>query len=537
METLRGNRISSKTAIGQIRIRTERPIRVQPVPVTDTQTEIARYEAAVRQAAAELRALSERASRTIGPWNAKIFEVHAMMAEDVDYRSIVLETIEEKKLCAEYAVELAGRHFAEMFEQMDDPYFRARMQDIKDVTDRLLRALMGEHVSGEPDKPYILAASELAPADLMQQDRSRILGIVTEQGTAYSHASILAKSMRIPMLTGITINPQWDGHQAILDGSRGTLIVDPDIETVKEYLRLTAADAGRDDGQTDEPADPALTKSGKHIVLRANIGDASELEAASLAGAEGIGLLRSEYLFMESAQLPDEEDQFRYYKDFASAMKGQKVVIRTVDIGTDKPVSYLRMPHEENPALGKRAIRLSFDNPDMFRTQLRAIFRAAQFGNVAVLYPMITSEWEMKEIIRMEDEVRKSLLEEGIEVPAVQRGIMIETPSAALISDRLSEYADFFSIGTNDLAQYVLAVDRMNGSVSKYYDPWHDAILRLLTLTVQNAHRKGIPVCLCGELAADPEATARLIALGVDELSVAPSLIPEIRRAIRSCRL
>lgn len=537
MEVLHGNRISAQTAIGQIRIRMEQTVRVQPVPVADTEAEIGRYEAAVRQAAAELRALSERASRSIGPWNARIFEVHAMMAEDVDYRGKVTETIRERRVCAEYAVELTGLHFAGMFENMEDPYFRARSQDVKDITDRLIRILLGEKTSVDQDRPYILAASELTPGDLMRQDRSCILGIVTEQGTAYSHASILARSMSIPALTGIRIDPSWDGHMAILDGEKGCLIIDPDSGTVKEYLRITAERAASDSEKDEAEPGQALTKSGKRIILRANIGDETELDAAVTGGAEGIGLLRTEYLFMEAGELPGEEEQFRYYKTFAEAMKGQKVVIRTTDIGADKPVSYLEMPHEENPALGKRAIRLSFDNREMFRTQLRAIFRAAQYGNVAVLYPMITSEWEMKEIVRTEEEVRNELRSEGIEVPEIPRGIMIETPSAAVISDRLSEYADFFSIGTNDLAQYVLAVDRKNAAVAKYYDPWHDAILRLLTMTVQNAHRKGIPVCLCGELAADPAATDRLIALGVDELSVAPYLLREIRRSIRACEV
>lgn len=538
MEIYRGHRITAQTAVGEIRIRTERPVRVQPVPVTDAEAEVRRYEEAVRQAADELRALSKRAAQSIGTWNAKIFDVHAMMAEDVDYKSEVTGTIRERQICAEYAVELAGRHFAGMFENMEDPYFRARAQDVRDITDRLIRVLMGEKSSGEPDRPYILAATELTPGDLMQQDRSRILGIVTEQGTAYSHASILARSMSIPAISGIRINPEWDGRRAILDGAQGMLILDPDTETVKEYLRLNAerAEAKRD--QKEDATDVSLTKSGKHIVVRANIGDASEIEAATAAGADGIGLLRTEYLFMESGNLPDEEEQFSVYRDCVAAMKGRKVVIRTADIGADKPLPYLEMSHEDNPALGKRAIRLCFDNPDMFRTQLRAIFRASAFGNVAVLYPMITSEWEMRKIVQIEDEVREELRKEGITVSDdISRGIMIETPAAALISDRLSEYADFFSIGTNDLAQYVLAVDRKNASVSKYYDPWHDAILRLLSLTVGNARKKGIPVCLCGELAADPEATEKLIALGVEELSVSPSLIPEIRRAIRACRL
>lgn len=537
MEIYRGNKITAQTAVGEIRIKTARDVRVQPVSVTDTDAEIRRYEDAVRQAARELRALSEQASRNIGTWNAKIFDVHAMMAEDVDFRREVVTAITERKICAEYAVELAGRHFITMFEEMEDPYFRARGQDVRDITDRLIRILMGEKIAGEPDRPYILAATELTPGDLMQQDRSRILGIVTEQGTVYSHASILAKSMRIPAISGIRTNPDWDGHRAILDGARGTLILDPDIETVKEYLRINAEQAETQTDRKDDSAEPALTKSGKHIVVRANIGDASELEAAAAAGAEGIGLLRTEYLFMESGQLPGEEEQFRFYRDAVSAMKGQKVVIRTVDIGADKPLPYLAMPKEENPALGKRAIRLCFDNPEMFYTQLRAIYRAALFGNVAVLYPMITSEREMKEILKIEGEVREQLRSEGIPVPEIPRGIMIETPAAALISDRLSEYADFFSIGTNDLAQYVLAVDRRNVSVSGYYDPWHDAILRLLSLTVSNARKKGIPVCLCGELAADPEATGKLIALGVSELSVSPSLISDVRQAIRACDL
>ena len=534
MEIYQGNRISAETAIGIIRVRKERTGSVPAVPVSDAETEVARYEEAVRIAAAELRALSQKAGREIGSWNAKIFDAHAMMTEDVDYRSEVSRIIRTGKLCAEYAVWQTGRHFASLFEEMEDPYFQARAQDVRDITERLIRILSGEKSGAEEGLPYILAVTELTPGELMRQERRMLLGVVSEQGTAYSHASILARSMNIPVVTGIPIDPAWDGQRAILDGTKGKLIIAPDASTVSEYLRLTAERAGRLKREQEDASEPVVTKSGKRIPLRANAGDEADLKAAVSAGAEGIGLLRSEYLFLHADRLPDEEEQLVFYRNFAEAMKGKKVVIRTIDIGADKPVPYLSMPREENPALGMRAIRLSLKNEELFRTQLRAIFRAGQYGDVCVLYPMITSEKEMKRIICIEEEVRAALLSEGIRAGEMKRGIMIETPAAAIISDRLSEYADFFSIGTNDLAQYVLAVDRMNSAVSGYYDPWHEAITRLLSTVIGNAHKKGIPVCLCGELAADPEATERLLKLGVDELSVSPSLIPEIRRAIRA---
>ena len=536
MEVYQGHRISGQIAIGTVYLRREDCERVTPVPVANPEAEIRRYEAAVSQAAGELRALSAKAEKNVGSWNARIFEVHAMMTEDVDYREEVVRTILSRSLCAEYAVYLAGEHFSKMFSDMEDDYFRARAQDVKDITERLIRILSGGKESADPEEPHILAARDLTPGDLVRQDRSRILGIVTEQGPAYSHVAILARSMGIPALTGITLDPGMNGRKAILDGSRGVLIVDPDAAAVKEYLRILAESAEHEEKRKSHASEPSVTAGGKRIPLRANIGDPAEAETARQYGAEGIGLLRTEFLFLNAAQAPTEEEQYAYYRKVTEAMGDLPVVIRTIDIGADKPAPCLPMPKEENPALGQRAIRVSLADRELFKTQLRAVFRAGAGKNVSVLYPMITSEWEMKEISGIVKEVKEQLLSEGIDASSVRQGIMIETPAAALISDRLSEYADFFSIGTNDLSQYVLAVDRKNVSMARYYDPHHEAVFRLIAMTVGNAHRKGIPVSVCGELAADTAVTEQLIALGVDELSVSPSLLAEVRQAVRSCK-
>ena len=534
MERFEGHGITERIAIGTICVLGQETSRVAAVRVEDSEAEAARYRKAVSQAAAELRSLAEQSEKQVGTWDAKIFEVHAMMVEDVDYTEEVLNTIRRQKLCAEYAVSLAGEHFARMFHDMEDSYFRARSQDVTDVTARLIRILKGETPDEHPSGPHILMAKELMPGDLMRRERSSILGIVTEQGTAYSHTSILAKSMNIPTITGIRADYLKNGHMAILDGYRGILIVDPDSATIAEYLHIIGEHAERENAM-ESANEPAVTKSGKKICLCANIGDISELSSAVRYGAEGIGLLRSEFLFMESDVLPSFEEQLQFYKKVAETMGDRKVVIRTVDIGADKPAPCLPMPEEENPALGCRAIRVSLDNRDMFRTQLKAVFCAGQYGNVSVLYPMISSEWEMKEIAAIADSVRKELMDEGIDASNVKQGIMIETPAAAILSDRLAEYADFFSIGTNDLTQYVLAVDRKNARLERFYDQKHEALLRLIGNVVGNAHRKGIPVSVCGELASIPEATELLIGLGVDELSVSPSLLTKVRKAVRNC--
>ncbi len=534
MERFEGRGITERIAIGTICVIGQEPRHVAPVRVSDPEAEIKRYETAARKAADELRSLAGQAEKSIGSWDAKIFEVHAMMVEDVDYTEEVVNTIRRQKLCAEYAVSLAGEHFVRMFNDMDDSYFRSRAQDVTDITERLIGILTGESDDDCLKGPQILMAKELMPGDLMRQQRSRILGIVTEMGTAYSHTSILAKNMNIPTITGIKADRSKNGHMAILDGYRGTLIVDPDASTIQEYLRIMSEHAEREQVSPDSDG-PAVTKSGKKICLCANIGDISDLEAAVSCGAEGIGLLRSEFLFMESDRLPSSEEQFQFYKKAAETMGDRKVVIRTVDIGADKPAPCLPMPAEENPALGFRAIRVSLANREMFRDQLRAIFRAGQYGNVSVLYPMISSEWEMKEVSAIADAVRRELLSEGIDASKVKQGIMIETPAAAILSDRLAEYADFFSIGTNDLTQYVLAVDRKNALLEQFYDQKHEALIRLISMVIGNAHRKGIPVSVCGELAAIPEATELLVGLGVDELSVSPSLFIKVKQSIRNC--
>ena len=528
MERFSGHRVVGEIAIGTIHVLAEEPGKVSPVPVSDVEAEIARFDRTAKQAAEQLRRLSETSEQRVGVENARIFAVHAMMTEDVDYREEVIRTIRAGKVCAEYAVYMAGRHFSQMFADMEDSYFRARAQDVKDVTDRLLAVLTGRGTVEMPEESYILVAEDLTPGQLMQQKRNRLLGIVTSRGSAYSHTAILCKSMRIPTLTGIVPNPSWEGHRAILDGRLGVLLIDPDTETVRQYLKQMKETAERNEALPE--SGPAVTKEGRRVLLCANIGNREELQCAIRNGAEGIGLLRTEMLFLDSEELPGEEEQFTFYKEIITAMGGRRVVIRTADIGGDKPADCLPEPPTDNPALGCRGIRLSLLHKDVLRTQLRAVFRAGAGENVAVLYPMITSEKEIREVKEIAESVREELRKEGIDAGNVEQGIMIETPAAAVLSDRMSTYADFFSIGSNDLAQYVLAADRKNSTL---YEPGHEAVIRLIAMTVNHAHRAGIPVSVCGELAADHDGINALIAIGTDELSVSPSLLPEVRRTIR----
>ncbi len=535
MERITGRRLSEQIVIGNIRVCSRNRRRLTPVLTKDVEAEVLRYEKAVSETAEELRALSIEAGQSIGSANASIFDVHAMMAEDLEYREQVISTIRRRGLDAAYSVMLIGEHYGKLFSDMEDEYFRARAQDVADVTERILKRLLGEEADLDEKAPSILMTEEITPGELVSQENGRILGLVTTQTAYYSHVAILARSMELPAIAGITPDASMNGHPAILDGVKGVLILDPDEATIEEYTRLLSEREHNKAVLLAGGNAPTVTRTGKHIPLRANIGELSELKTALELGADGIGLLRTEFLFLNAEHLPSEEEQFLFYKKAVEAMSGRKVVIRTLDIGADKPMPYLKQDEEQNPALGCRAIRYALSNPSLLKTQLRAIRRASLYGDVLVLYPMISAEWELTALAAIEEEVEAALIAEGYTLPRAARGIMIETPAAAILSDRLSERVDFLSIGTNDLAQYVLAVDRQNSSLSDYYDPGSEAVLRMISMVIGNAHRKGIPVSVCGELAADATATAKLIEMGVDELSVTPMHLPAVRKAIRDC--
>ncbi|MCQ2422692.1 MAG: phosphoenolpyruvate--protein phosphotransferase [Lachnospiraceae bacterium] len=535
MERIKGRSLSAQIVMGNIRICGRTLRRPAPATVKDVEAEVLRYEEAVSVAAKELRALSVQAGQSVGSWNARIFDVHAMMVEDPEYREQVVGTIRQSGFDAAYSVMLIGERYVSLFDGMEDEYFRARAQDVADITERLLRILLGEAGETAAEAPAIIVTKEITPGELVQQANGSVLGVVTSQGAYYSHASILARSMELPAVAGITVNASMNGHPAILDGVKGVLILDPDEATIEEYTRLLSEREHNKAVLLAGGNAPTVTRTGKHIPLRANIGELSELKTALELGADGIGLLRTEFLFLNAEHLPNEEEQFLFYKKAVEAMSGRKVVIRTLDIGADKPMPYLKQDEEQNPALGCRAIRYALSNPSLLKTQLRAIRRASLYGDVLVLYPMISAEWELTALAAIEEEVEAALIAEGYTLPRAARGIMIETPAAAILSDRLSERVDFLSIGTNDLAQYVLAVDRQNSSLSDYYDPGSEAVLRMISMVIGNAHRKGIPVSVCGELAADATATAKLIEMGVDELSVTPMHLPAVRKAIRDC--
>lgn len=435
---------------------------------------------------------------------------------------------------AEYAVATTGDNFSEMFANMEDEYFSARAADIKDISERVVRILSGNEGSDQlGDEPVIVVAQDLAPSETVQMDKTKLLSFVTELGSTNSHTAILARTMGIPALIGIAIEKEWDGRQAIVDGVSGKLIVDPDEETLSEYRDKLAREEEQKQLLLTMKGKENITKSGQRINLYANIGNVSDLATVLQNDAGGIGLFRSEFLYLEKDTFPTEEEQFAVYRHVAETMAGKPVIIRTLDIGADKQVDYFELDKEENPAMGYRAIRICLTRREIFKTQLRALFRASNYGKIMIMYPMIISVEEVRTIKEIVEEVKAELREAGIKFDAVEQGIMIETPAAAIISDQLAKEVDFFSIGTNDLTQYTLAIDRQNAKLDIFYNPHHEAILRMIELVVKNAHEAGIWAGICGELGADMELTERFLAMGVDELSVSPACILPIRKLVR----
>lgn len=533
MEIIQGKAIFGGIAIGPISFFAKEQKQVKRTKVEDTEAEIARYEAALATAIEQLGALYEKALKEVGESEAQVFEVHQMMLEDDDYNDSVKNIITSQGLNAEYAVATTGDNFSTMFAAMDDEYFQARAVDVKDISERIINILMGIGEAKVSDEPSIIVAEDLAPSETVQMDKSKLLGFVTRLGSSNSHTAILARTMNIPALIQVDIKEEWNGKQAIIDGFSGKFIIEPEADVLEEYQKKQAEQQERRRLLAEQKGKPTVTKNGKAIKLFANIGSVSDLQSVMENDAAGIGLFRSEFLYLESDAYPTEEEQFKAYKMVAETMAGKKVIIRTLDIGADKQVDYFELDKEENPAMGLRAIRICLTRPEIFKTQLRALLRASAFGNIAVMYPMIISVEEVRKIKAIMEEVKAELDEAGIPYGNVEQGIMIETPAAVILSDLLAKEVDFFSIGTNDLTQYTLAIDRQNAKLDEFYNPHHEAVLRMIQMVVENAHKAGIWAGICGELGADLELTDRFMEMGVDELSVSPTFIYPVRQKIR----
>lgn len=533
MEVIQGKSIFGGIAIGPIYFFTKEQKQVKRTKIEDAAAEIKRYEDACETAKEQLGELYEKALKEVGESGAQIFEVHQMMLEDDDYNDSVKSIIETQMVNAEYAVATTGDNFAAMFAAMEDEYFQARAVDMKDISERVIDVLMGIGESKSWDEPSIIMAEDLAPSETVQFDKSKLLGFVTKLGSSNSHTAILARTMNIPALIQIDIQEEWNGKMAVIDGFSGEFYIDPEPETLEKYQAKKEEQEAHRRLLAEQKGKPTVTKGGKAIKLFANIGSVSDLPAAMSNDAGGIGLFRSEFLYLESETYPTEDEQFKAYKMVAETMAGKKVIIRTLDIGADKQVDYFDLDKEENPAMGLRAIRICLTRPEIFKTQLRALLRASAYGNIAVMYPMIISVEEVRQIKAIMEDVKKELDDAGIAYGNVEQGIMIETPAAAMISDLLAKEVDFFSIGTNDLTQYTLAIDRQNAKLDEFYDPHHEAVLRMIEMVVDNAHKAGIWAGICGELGADMELTERFLAMGVDELSVSPTFIYPVRQIIR----
>ena len=537
MEIIQGKAIFGGIAIGPISFFAKEQKQVKRTKVEDTEAEIARYEAALATAIEQLGAVYEKALKEVGESEAQIFEVHQMMLEVDDYNDSVKNIITSQGLNAEYAVATTGDNFSTMFAAMDDEYFQARAVDVKDISERIINILMGIGEAKVSDEPSIIVAEDLAPSETVQMDKSKLLGFVTRLGSSNSHTAILARTMNIPALIQVDIKEEWNGKQAIIDGFSGKFIIEPEADVLEEYQKKQAEQQERRRLLAEQKGKPTVTKNGKAIKLFANIGSVSDLQSVMENDAAGIGLFRSEFLYLESDAYPTEEEQFKAYKMVAETMAGKKVIIRTLDIGADKQVDYFNLGNEDNPAMGYRAIRICLRQPEIFKTQLRALLRAAVYGNLSIMYPMITSTEEVKKIYEIVAEVEEELKAQEIQYKIPEQGIMIETPAAAIISDKLAEMVDFFSIGTNDLTQYTLAIDRQNEKLDEFYNPHHEAILRMIQMVVDNAHKCGKWAGICGELGADATLTEQFVRMGLDELSVAPSMVLKLRKIVREMKV
>ena len=536
MQVYSGKSVFGGIAIGKISVYKKNEQQVKRVRTEDTKGELARYEAAKAAAVEQLQELYQKALKEVGEANAAIFEIHQKMLYDGDYNESVENIIETQKVNAEYAVAVTGDNFAQMFRAMDDDYMRERAADVKDISERVLSILNGgQKGKVVTDEPVIIVADDLAPSETVQLEKDMVLSFVTVHGSVNSHTAILARTMAIPALIGteeLPLDDTVDGKLAVVDGLNGKIYVEPDAQTLEEMKKRRQAELEKKELLQLLKGKDNVTLDGKKIMLYANIGNIKDLATVIQNDAGGIGLFRSEFIYLEKDRYPTEEEQFSIYKTAVETMAGKRVIIRTLDIGADKQCEYFKMDKEENPALGYRAIRICLTRPEIFKTQLRALFRASAYGNLAIMYPMITSLWEVKRIKEIVEEVKAELTAEQLEFGNPQQGIMIETPAAVMMSGELAKEVDFFSIGTNDLTQYTLAIDRQNPKLDKFYDAHHPAVLSMIRMTVENAHKAGIWAGICGELGADTSLTKEFLAMGVDELSVSPGSILPIRKII-----
>ncbi|MCI9369753.1 MAG: phosphoenolpyruvate--protein phosphotransferase [Lachnospiraceae bacterium] len=535
MQIFYGKSVFGGIAIGKIKVYQKGKQQIKRIRVEDTKRERERYEEAKQEAIRQLKGLYDKAVREVGEANAMIFEIHQMMLEDDDYNESVENIINTQKVNAEYAVGMTSDNFSQMFSAMDDEYMRERAADVKDISERILSVLNGSANGGvNSDEPVIILADDLAPSETVQLDKDKILSFVTVHGSVNSHTAILARTMAIPALIGteLPLDETVDGKLAVVDGIKGCVYVEPDEETLAQMQEKQKKEIEKKELLKQLKGKENITLDGKKIMLYANIGNIKDLAMVLKNDAGGIGLFRSEFIYLEKDNFPTEEEQFQIYRTVAETMAGKRVIIRTLDIGADKQCDYFKLAHEENPAMGVRAIRICLIREDVFKTQLRALFRASAYGKIAIMYPMITSLWEVKKIQEIVSEVKTELDKQNIEYGNPEQGIMIETPAAVMVSDELAKHVDFFSIGTNDLTQYTLAVDRQNTELDMFYDAHHPAVLRMIKMVVENAHKAGIWAGICGELGADTELTKDFLKMGVDELSVSPGSILPLRKII-----
>ena len=535
MQIYKGKSVFGGIAIGKISVYKKDEQLVKRVKIEDADAEMERYTAARNIAAAQLQKLYDKALKEVGEANAAIFEVHQMMLEDEDYNESVENIIHSQMVNAEYAVASTADNFAQMFEAMDDDYMRGRAADVRDISERVITVLAGGAGSGiDSDEPVIIAADDLAPSETVQLDKDKVLSFVTAHGSENSHTAILARTMGIPALigTGIDLDETVDGKLGIVDGTNGVVYVDPDAELLEEMKKKQQEEQEKKRLLQTLKGKENITLDGQKVMLYANVGNIKDLGIALQNDAGGIGLFRSEFIYLGQDHYPTEEEQFQIYKTVAETMAGRRVIIRTLDIGADKQCDYFELDKEDNPAMGLRAIRICLTRPEIFKTQLRALFRASVYGNINIMYPMIISVDEVRQIKAIVEEVKAELTEQGIEYGNPAQGIMIETPASVMMSRELAEEVDFFSIGTNDLTQYTLAIDRQNSKLDKFFDSHHPAVLRMIQMTVENAHKAGIWCGICGELGADQALTKDFLAMGVDELSVSPGSILPLRKII-----
>lgn len=540
MITLTGKSVFGGVEIGKIAFYKRNNQQVKRWRVEDTEAEVTRFEVAKASAVAQLQELYEKAMKDVGEENAMIFEIHQMMLEDLDYLESIIHIITNQQVNAEYAVATTADNFATMFSAMDDAYMQGRAADVKDVSERILNILTGAgNAMFSTDEPAIIAADDLVPSETVQLDKKRVLGFATMYGSSNSHTAILARTMNIPAIIGLgeELKEEYDGAYAVIDGFDGKIYIDPDEETLVLMKEKQAKDREKKLLLQELKGKENVTLSGQKINIYANIGNTSDVGSVLQNDAGGIGLFRSEFLYLENDTFPTEEQQFQVYKTVAENMAGKKVIIRTLDVGADKQAAYFNLPQEENPALGYRAIRICLTQTDIFKTQLRALLRASAYGQIAIMFPMITSVWEVRRIKEILEEVRAELKADGIPYnEEMEIGIMIETPAAVMVSRELAKEVDFFSVGTNDLTQYTLAIDRQNPKLDDFYDPHHPAVLAMIQMAAGSIHAEGKWIGICGELGADLEMTETFLKMGIDELSVSPSMILSVRKKVRETK-